>query len=41
MSSDFVGFLIDPNFTSVLQVDTGDYGKAPEGPPMPFSYFEG
>jgi hypothetical protein len=41
MSEDFMGFAVGQGFTSVLQVDSFDHGKAPKGTQMPFNFFDG
>jgi hypothetical protein len=41
MSQDFIGFAITLGYTSVLQVDSWDYGEAPKGTQMPFNFFDG
>jgi hypothetical protein len=41
MSEDFIGLAITLGYTSVLQVDSWDYGKEPKGTQMPFNFFDG
>jgi hypothetical protein len=40
-STDFIGFAITGGYTTVLHVDSFDYGNAPKGAQLQFSFFDG